>query len=167
MLTMRQMHQRFHDSTGVTFASLYPGCIAEVRAVALRERAVQHGRALLLAAFTASLSLARHSSPPSLYSQTGLFRNHVGLFRTLFPPFQKYITKGYVSEAEAGRRLAQVVSDPSLDKSGVYWSWDNDKSSLWFDSVDGALENRVSEEVSDDKKGAKLFELSMKAVGLA
>ena len=25
MLTMRQMHQRFHDSTGVTFASLYPG----------------------------------------------------------------------------------------------------------------------------------------------
>ena len=30
------------------------------------------------------------------------------LFRTLFPPFQKYITKGYVSEVEAGKRLAQV-----------------------------------------------------------
>jgi len=43
--------------------------------------------------------------------------------------------------------LPQVVSDPALNKSGVYWSWDNDKSSLWFDSVDGALENRVSEEV--------------------
>ncbi|KAL4450627.1 hypothetical protein ABPG77_000983 [Micractinium sp. CCAP 211/92] len=127
MLTMRQLHQRFHESTGVTFASLYPGCIAE----------------------------------------TGLFRNHVGLFRTLFPPFQKFVTKGYVSEAEAGRRLAQVVSDPTLDKSGVYWSWDNDKSSLWFDTVDGALENRVSEEVSDDKKGAKLWDLSMKLVGLA
>ena len=39
------------------------------------------------------------------------------------------------------------MSDPTLNKSGVYWSWDNDKSSLWFDSVDGALENRVSEEV--------------------
>ena len=25
MLTMRQMHQRLHESTGVTFASLYPG----------------------------------------------------------------------------------------------------------------------------------------------
>ena len=25
MLTMRQLHQRFHDATGVTFASLYPG----------------------------------------------------------------------------------------------------------------------------------------------
>ena len=71
-----------------------------------------------------------------------------------------------MSEAEAGRRLAQVVSDPTLDKSGVYWSWDNDKSSLWFDSVDGALENRVSEEVSDDKKGAKLWDLSAKLVGL-
>lgn len=41
-------------------------------------------------------------------AETGLFRNHIGLFRTLFPPFQKFITKGYVSEAEAGRRLAQV-----------------------------------------------------------
>lgn len=25
MLTMRQLHQRFNESTGVTFASLYPG----------------------------------------------------------------------------------------------------------------------------------------------
>lgn len=68
MLTMREMHKRFHDSTGVTFASLYPGCIAT----------------------------------------TGLFREHYGLFRTLFPPFQKYVTKGFVSEEEAGERLAQV-----------------------------------------------------------
>ncbi len=68
MLTMREMHRRFHDSTGVTFGSLYPGCIAT----------------------------------------TGLFREHYGLFKTLFPPFQKYITKGFVSEEEAGRRLAQV-----------------------------------------------------------
>ena len=68
MLTMRELHRRYHDKTGITFASLYPGCIAE----------------------------------------TGLFRNHVPLFRTLFPPFQKYITKGYVSEEDAGKRLAQV-----------------------------------------------------------
>ena len=46
MLTMRELHRRYHDKTGITFASLYPGCIAE----------------------------------------TGLFRNHVPLFRTLFPP---------------------------------------------------------------------------------
>lgn len=70
MLTMREMHKRFHEKTGVTFASLYPGCIAE----------------------------------------TGLFRDHYTLFKTLFPPFQKYITKGYVSIPDAGQRLAQVGS---------------------------------------------------------
>lgn len=53
MLTMREMHRRFHDATGVTFASLYPGCIAE----------------------------------------TGLFREHYSLFKTLFPLFQKHVTK--------------------------------------------------------------------------
>ena len=72
MLTVREMHRRLHEKTGVTFSSLYPGCIAE----------------------------------------TGLFREHYSLFRTLFPPFQKYITKGYVSEDEAGRRLAQVDLPP-------------------------------------------------------
>ena len=68
MLTMQEFHRRYHEETGISFASLYPGCIAE----------------------------------------TGLFRNHIPLFRILFPPFQKYITKGYVSEKEAGDRLAQV-----------------------------------------------------------
>ncbi|EIE24915.1 Protochlorophyllide reductase, chloroplastic [Coccomyxa subellipsoidea C-169] len=118
MLTVRELHRRLHDSTGVTFSSLYPGCIAE----------------------------------------TGLFRNHIPLFRTLFPPFQKYITKGYVSEDEAGKRLAQVVSDPKLSKSGTYWSWSNDSESF---------ENQVSEEVSDGAKGQKLWEISEKLVGLA
>ena len=77
MLTVREFHRRFHESTGVTFASLYPGCIAD----------------------------------------TGLFRNHVKLFRTLFPPFQKYITKGYVSEDEAGRRLAQVLPPAGISQT--------------------------------------------------
>lgn len=45
---------------------------------------------------------------PGCIAETGLFRNHVSLFRTLFPVFQKYVTKGYVSEEEAGRRLASV-----------------------------------------------------------
>lgn len=118
MLTMRQMHQRLHEATGITFASLYPGCIAE----------------------------------------TGLFRSHVPLFKTLFPVFQKYVTKGYVSEEDAGKRLAQVVSDPKLRKSGVYWSWSNST---------GSFENQLSEESSDDAKGARLWDVSMKLVGLA
>jgi protochlorophyllide reductase len=72
---------------------------------------------------------------PGCIAETGLFRNHVQLFRTLFPAFQKYVTKGYVSEELAGQRLAQVVSDPEMDKSGVYWSWSNTK---------GSFENQVN-----------------------
>ncbi|CAL1406609.1 unnamed protein product [Linum trigynum] len=118
MLTMQEFHRRYHEETGVAFASLYPGCIAE----------------------------------------TGLFREHVPLFRLLFPPFQKYITKGYVSEEEAGKRLAQVVSEPYLTKSGVYWSWNKNSSSF---------ENQLSEEASDAEKAKKLWEVSEKLVGLA
>lgn len=117
MLTMQEFHRRYHDKTGVTFSSLYPGCIAE----------------------------------------TGLFREHIPLFRTLFPPFQKYITKGYVSEAEAGKRMAQVVRDPSLSKSGVYWSWNNNS---------GSFENELSEEASNKEKAKRLWELSEKIVGV-
>jgi protochlorophyllide reductase len=51
----------------------------------------------------------------------------------------------------------QVVSDPSMAKSGVYWSWNNST---------GAFENQVSEEVADDGKAGKLWELSEKLVGL-
>lgn len=29
VLTMREMHKRYHDSTGITFSSLYPGCVAD------------------------------------------------------------------------------------------------------------------------------------------
>ncbi|MEI6441956.1 MAG: protochlorophyllide reductase [Nostocales cyanobacterium ELA583] len=28
VLTMRELHSRFHESTGITFSSLYPGCVA-------------------------------------------------------------------------------------------------------------------------------------------
>ena len=28
VLTMRELHNRFHQSTGITFSSLYPGCVA-------------------------------------------------------------------------------------------------------------------------------------------
>ena len=94
---------------------------------------------------------------PGCIADTGLFRTHFQLFRTLFPLFQKYVTKGYVSQEEAGKRLAQVVADPALGKSGVYWSW-SEKS--------GSFENQMSEEVSDDAKAAKLFDMSLNLVGL-
>ncbi|TXG50814.1 hypothetical protein EZV62_023338 [Acer yangbiense] len=70
MLTMQEFHRRFNEETEITFAFLYPGCIAT----------------------------------------TGLFREHIPLFRLLFPPFQMYMTKGHVSEEEAGQRLGSAPS---------------------------------------------------------
>jgi protochlorophyllide reductase len=29
VLTARELHRRYHDSTGITFSSLYPGCVAD------------------------------------------------------------------------------------------------------------------------------------------
>lgn len=29
VLTMRELHRRYHSSTGITFSSLYPGCVAD------------------------------------------------------------------------------------------------------------------------------------------
>jgi hypothetical protein len=52
----------------------------------------------------------------------------------------------------------QVVSDPKLKKSGVYWSWSN---------TSGSFENQLSEEASDEAKGDRLWDVSMKLTGLA
>lgn len=52
----------------------------------------------------------------------------------------------------------QVISDPSLSKSGVYWSWNKNSSSF---------ENQLSQEASDAEKARKLWDVSEKLVGLA
>ncbi|MBE9076552.1 protochlorophyllide reductase [Romeria aff. gracilis LEGE 07310] len=122
MLTMRELHRRYHDSTGITFSALYPGCVAE----------------------------------------TGLFRNHYPLFRTIFPWFQKKITGGYVSEEEAGKRVADVVAEPNFNQSGVYWSWGNRQK-----QGRQAFAQEISDEASDQHKAKRLWELSEKLVGLA
>ena len=43
-----------------------------------------------------------------MLAETNLFREKRQWFRELFPLFMKYVTGGYVSELEAGERLAQV-----------------------------------------------------------
>jgi protochlorophyllide reductase len=90
MMTIVELHKRLHEETGITFSSMYPGCIAE----------------------------------------TNLFREKRGWFKRIFPLFMKYVTGGYVSEVEAGERLAQVIYDPQCDKSGVYWSWNGRRHGL-------------------------------------
>ena len=54
--------------------------------------------------------------------------------------------------------VMQVVSDPSLTKSGVYWSWNKNSASF---------ENQLSQEASDGEKARRVWELSEKLVGLA
>ena len=122
MLTMRELHDRYHESTGVIFNALYPGCVAE----------------------------------------TGLFRNHYSLFRTIFPWFQKNITGGYVTEELAGERVAKVAADPMFNESGVYYSWGNRQQ-----EDRAAFKQEISDEAMDANKGKRLWELSEKLVGLA
>lgn len=123
VLTMRELHRRYHESTGITFSSFYPGCVAD----------------------------------------TELFRNHYGLFRTLFPKFQKNITGGYVSQELAGQRLANVVANEEhRHPSGAYWSWGNRQK-----EGRETFNQEVSDEALDNDKALHLWELSEKLVGLA
>ena len=138
MMTVSELHRRYHDKTGITFSSLYPGCIAE----------------------------------------TALFREKRQWFRKGFPLFMKYVTGGYVSEQEAGERLAQVIDDDLCKKSGVYWSWNgNAKQVGLYDpktkTVSGAggsggeiFENDQSNQVTDIERAGRMFDLSSKLCGV-
>ena len=122
MITTQELHRRLHDSTGITFSSLYPGCVAD----------------------------------------TPLFRNTPKAFQTIFPWFQKNITGGYVSQALAGERVAQVVADPAFATSGVHWSWGNRQKK------DGKqFSQELSDKASNPDTAAKVWDYSMKLVGLA
>mmetsp|Transcript_17329 Transcript_17329/g.40294 ORF Transcript_17329/g.40294 Transcript_17329/m.40294 type:complete len:423 (-) Transcript_17329:98-1366(-) len=137
MMTVSELHRRYHDSTGISFSSMYPGCIAE----------------------------------------TALFREKRPWFRKAFPWFMKYVTGGYVGEVEAGERLAQVVDDPQCSKSNVYWSWNGGAQQVGRWSPDGKprgaggsggeiFENTQSDAVQDRDTAIKMWDLSVKAVGL-
>jgi protochlorophyllide reductase len=121
MITTRELHKRFNGSTGITFTSLYPGCVAD----------------------------------------TPLFRNAPKLFQKIFPWFQKNITGGYVSQALAGDRLAQVVADPQFKQSGAHWSWGNRQKEGRESFV-----QELSEKASDETTATKVWDYSMKFVGL-
>jgi len=131
MITTLELHRRFHDSTNITFSSLYPGCIAD----------------------------------------TNLFREKRQWFRSLWPKFMKLIGS-YVSEKEAGERLAQVIDDPRCSKSGVYWSWNGNAKQIAVNKektgAGGAggeiFENEFSGMITDKDKGRLAYEYSMEAV---
>lgn len=137
MMTVSELHNRYHDETGIVFSSMYPGCIAE----------------------------------------TALFREKRQWFRKGFPWFMKYVTGGYVGEAEAGQRLAQVIDDPQCKKSNIYWSWNGGAKQVGRWSSDGKpkgaggsggeiFENDQSDAVRDPEMARRVWDVSVKAVGL-
>ena len=132
MLDIKAFAEKYGESTGIKFSTMYPGCIAE----------------------------------------SDLFRNHTSFFRWLFPLLQKNVTKGYVSEQEAGERLASIVCDPRYDEQGAYWAWKGGGDQLWdnYNNNDDetrtiAFNNKPSKEGRDMDKAIEMFEISSKIVG--
>ncbi len=97
---------------------------------------------------------------PGCVADTALFRDAPKLFQTIFPWFQKTITKGYVSQALAGTRVAQVVADDAFAQSGVHWSWGNRQ----LPSRD-AFSQPLSSAANDAARAARLWELTAELVG--
>ena len=99
---------------------------------------------------------------PGCVADTPLFRNTPKAFQTIFPWFQKNITGGYVSQALAGERVAQVVADPAFSASGMHWSWGNRQRK------DGRQFNQeLSDKASNPETAKRVWDLSLKLVGLA
>ncbi|MCU0626275.1 MAG: protochlorophyllide reductase [Gemmatimonadaceae bacterium] len=121
MIISRELHRRFHASTGIVFNTLYPGCVAD----------------------------------------TALFRETPALFRTIFPWFQKHVTRGYVSQPLSGERVAQVVADAAFaTQSGVHWSWGNRQK-----PGAQAFAQKLSARAENQARGERLWELTVRLTG--
>lgn len=113
--------------------------------------------------FHASTGIVFNSLYPGCVADTPLFRNHYPLFRTIFPWFQKNITKGYVTQALAGERLADVVANPDFGKqSGVHWSWGNRQK-----EGREAFVQKIFDQSLGNNMAERVWDLSSKLVGAA
>jgi protochlorophyllide reductase len=98
---------------------------------------------------------------PGCVADTPLFRDTPKAFQTIFPWFQKTITGGYVSQALAGQRVADVVGDPAFAVSGVHWSWGNRQRK------DGEhFRQDLSDQANNPATASRLWDLSLQLVGL-
>lgn len=116
----------------------------------------------LHARFHADTGIVFSTLYPGCVADTPLFRNAPRAFRTIFPWFQKNITRGYVSQPLAGERVAQVVADPDFAQSGVHWSWGNRQR-----EGRRAFAQSLSAKATDAGRSRELWELSAGLVGLA
>tara|TARA_B100000945_G_scaffold60167_1_gene44733 strand:+ start:468 stop:1472 length:1005 start_codon:yes stop_codon:yes gene_type:complete len=98
---------------------------------------------------------------PGCVANTKLFRDTPWIFRKLFPIFQRFITRGYVSERLAGERVALIATGKEFSQSGVHWSWGNRQK-----SGRQAFSQNLSDRIIDPYTSKKLWELSKSLVGL-
>lgn len=99
---------------------------------------------------------------PGCIAESGLFREKRGWFRWFFPLFQKFVTKQYVSEEEAGRRVALVASDPQFGDSGNYWAW----KGSYLQGTDKTRPQAIPPTKREIEKAEDLWQLSAKLVGV-
>jgi len=99
---------------------------------------------------------------PGCVADTALFRDTPQLFRTIFPWFQKNITKGYVTQTLGGERVAQVVADAGFELSGQHWSWGNRQR-----VGAAAFAQPLSTKATNLARSAELWTLTEKMVGVA
>lgn len=99
---------------------------------------------------------------------TSLFREKREWFRYFFFPTLMKAIGSYVSQNEAGERLASVVTDDVTAKSGIYWSWNGDAKYMGIGNAGGAggdiFENEFSGMVRDEDLGRLCWDYSMDAV---
>ena len=98
---------------------------------------------------------------PGCVADTPLFRNAPKAFQKIFPWFQKNVTGGYVSQALAGERVAQVVADPGFNTSGVHWSWGNRQK-----QGGQQFSQELSDKASNPETAQGVWDCSMRLVGL-
>jgi protochlorophyllide reductase len=74
----------------------------------------------------------------------------------------------YVSQAEAGQRLAQVIDDPQTNKGGVYWSWNGNAKAIGVGNAGGSggalFENEFSGMINDKRLAEMSYDYSMDAI---
>jgi protochlorophyllide reductase len=99
---------------------------------------------------------------PGCVADTPLFRHTPRAFQVIFPWFQKNITKGYVTQALAGDRLAQVVADAQFgERSGVHWSWGNRQQ-----AGRKAFAQQLTAKAQSQQLGERLWDMTARCVGL-
>ena len=98
---------------------------------------------------------------PGCVANTNLFRDTPWLFRLLFPIFQKFITRGYVSQRLAGERVAQVATYKEYARPAVHWSWGNRQK-----AGRKAFSQKLSKRIINKKTSQQTYDLTKKLVGL-